>query len=122
MIKEIILWLWQLPQNCLGLLLLRPLQASYTGTYEGVRAYRTPWFLGVSLGKYIIVYSMHSRVLKHELGHSKQSLYLGPLYLPLVGVPSLFWNILTRLKVLSFESYFTRWPENWADHLGGVQR
>lgn len=58
----------------------------------------------------------------HEYGHSRQSLYLGPLYFIVIGIPSLFFNILTRLKILPHNTYYTRFPENWADQLGGVRR
>lgn len=37
------------------------------------------------------------RMLVHEYGHTVQSLILGPLYLPVVGLPSLLWAQLPPL-------------------------
>ena len=90
-------------------------------------------FGGVSFGKYIFVEKKlyHSKnVINHELGHSLQSLYLGPFYILIVGIPSqlLYWRgmfIYNRDKKRYKdyrEKYFTRFPENWADSLGGIRR
>ena len=57
---------------------------------------------------------------KHEWGHTRQSLLLGPLYLPLVGLPSLLWA--TWWTPLRSTSYFRFFTERWADRLGGVRR
>jgi hypothetical protein len=84
----------------------------------------------VSLGSYIIVSKQaSSTVIFHEYGHYRQSKLLGPLYLLLVGIPScLFNNVWDRLahKKWSTERrvawYYSRYPESWADKLGGVKR
>jgi hypothetical protein len=134
-----ILWLWQLPQNLLGLILIWLLRAR-RGVYVGScgPAYFTEVAgVGVSLGNYVIVSSGCSfATLAHEYGHQVQSRWLGPLYLVLVGIPSaVFCNLWDRLfhKAWSVERrvawYHSRWPEGpggywWdkftADVLGGV--
>jgi hypothetical protein len=47
----------------------------------------------VSLGQYIFIFSDYGkdemRIIKHEYGHTRQSHILGPLYLLVVGVPSI---------------------------------
>lgn len=49
----------------------------------------------MSLGNYIFVDTMSSqKSIQHEFGHSKQSDILGPLYLIVVGIPSLLHNIV----------------------------
>jgi hypothetical protein len=58
--------------------------------------------------------------IKHEQGHTKQCMMLGPAYLFAVGLPSL-WNYITR-KNRTREAYYKKYPENWADKLGGVVR
>lgn len=61
------------------------------------------------------------RILVHEFGHSVQSLLLGPLYLPVIGILSLGWNKLPmyrRLRRQSGRSYYSFWPEAWANRLG----
>jgi len=97
--------------------------AVYDQNYESSKVYHTSKKFGVSLGKYIIVYALVDKeTIQHEYGHSKQSLYLGPLYLIIIGIPSFTMNLLTRMGVLSNERYYKRWPENWADQLEGVKR
>ena len=118
-----LLYIWELPQNLLGLLVILLSHAVYDQNYESSKVYHTNKMFGVSLEKYIIVYALiDKKMIQHEYGHSKQSLYLGPLYLIIIGIPSFTMNLLTRMGVLSDERYYNRWPENWADQLEGVKR
>ena len=123
---KIIMYIWQVPQHVLALLLVFVLRKKIlrVGRYMHTTVYwvdQTSW--GVSLGRYIILDERFSRTtLEHEYGHSRQSQMLGPLYLLIVGLPSITMNVLTRAYVLDPEDYYTRWPENWADKLGGVDR
>lgn len=119
-------WLWQLPQHLLALALITVYRKrAAVEAYRGSTVY---WILGggfgVSLGQYIFldVCRKTSKSLPHEYGHSRQSLLLGPLYLIVVGLPSITMNILSRLRVLRADRYYKRWPESWADRLGGVTR
>lgn len=117
----------QLPQNILALFIMRVTKATYTGKdIDGVHIYQsnTGISFGVSLGNYIILDKEHmsNKTIKHEYGHCLHSRKLGWLYLLVVGIPSITMNILTRLKILKAENYYKRWPECWADKLGGVVR
>ena len=56
----------------------------------------------------------------HEHGHARQSLYLGPFYLFVIGIPSLLWACLYRKHKRG--SYYAFYTEKWADKLGGVVR
>lgn len=60
------------------------------------------------------------RLLVHEYGHTVQSLLLGPLYLPVVGLPSVLWAQLPfcRRKWLGKASYFSFITERTANFLG----
>lgn len=117
---RILLILWQLPQWILAQILIRLWKADFTKTYNGIEVYRTKVRNGVSLGTIIIISELHCEtVLKHEYGHCRQSLYFGWLYLIIIGIPSGGMNLLTRLKILKPENYYKRWPETWADGLGG---
>ena len=132
--KKVLLYLWQLPQNILGLLIILITGAQKTAFKSEWIASKWPHF-GVSFGNYIIFGGAGGSVdsLHHELGHQKQSQYLGPLYLILIGVPSLIWNIVTRvlwtfstkkrswLGILVIIYYHMPW-EYTADKLGGVKR
>lgn len=60
------------------------------------------------------------RMLVHEYGHTVQSLILGPLYLPVVGLPSLLWAQLPacQRRWRGNLSYFSFLPEKTANSLG----
>lgn len=131
---KLLLYIWQLPQNLLGLLVIL-----FTGAHKTVIsgewvASKWPPF-GVSLGNYIIFGGAGGSVdsLKHEQGHQKQSKYLGPLYLLIIGLPSLLGNIVSRIewtfssKDKKVAEHIVKWYykqpwEAWADKLGGVKR
>ena len=116
--KNILLYLWQLPQNILGLLVILFTGAEFSSNYSVWETCK--YSFGVSLGRYII-FGKHFEYtdLKHERGHQKQSLYLGWLYLIVIGLPSVIGNLLNR--VIDFDYYKQPW-EAWADKIGGVKR
>lgn len=128
---NIILWIWQLPQNVIGWIL--SLTSSYQSTTycndKKIKVYfsKNVCGCGVSLGNYIILdynkYCGKSNITTklHEYGHHIQSLYLGPLYLFVVGIPSVIRNILYRFFNFK-KDYYAGFPEKWADELGGVKR
>ena len=122
-IKDILLYLWELPQNLVGLLLTRLLAPGQVEKYRGARILRSEKMRGgISLGRYIIVSSWFSSSLTelHEWGHSRQSRFLGPLYLPVIGLPSLLWALWW--KPGRKRGYFTFYTERWADKLAGIRR
>lgn len=96
-----VLWLWQLPQNLLGLLLGLYLKGEDVECDNDKVRVRSSDKIsgGISLGKYVYLNTKMTAetYVKHELGHCVQSLYLGPLYLLIIGI-------------------------TWADKLGGVER
>lgn len=132
--KKVLLWLWQLPQNYIGLLLsikTEPFNDYILDTGEHVSVYFKNSFFGsgVSLGDYIILDRLYKqypwsldKTIKHEHGHQKQSMYLGPLYLIVIGIPSVLGNIYSRLFHKDSEWYYKQPWEAWADKLGGVVR
>lgn len=122
--KSVLLWLWQLPQNLIGLAV-----SLFADRCLGGGLYEWQWRCGLSLGRYIFVYDTHRvQTVMHEHGHQIQSLYLGPLYLIAIGLPSLCGNIYDRIfhrdwEKLRRESWYYSLPwEHWADRLGGVKR
>lgn len=60
-------------------------------------------------------------LLVHEYGHTIQSLIFGPLYLFAVGIPSIVWSFLpvfAKRREDAGISYFSVYPERWANKLG----
>ena len=117
--------LWELPQFLLGLLIgFFYLDKHYSYKYmQGVMIVRLKNFdKAVSLGKIVFIDAVASeRTTLHELGHSKQSEWLGPLYLIIIGIPSLLHNIIHRLLKRRW-NYYSFYTEKWADKIMGIQR
>ena len=134
--KNSLLYLWQLPQHLLGLLLIAIYKPTRKHILENGNivyyAYRK--IGGISLGKYSIVNASHYRedmrdslkrdTVRHEaIGHARQSLYLGWLYLPVIGLCSIVWAGLYGWIIEPTKNgYYQFWTERWADKLGGVER
>ena len=120
---NILLYIHQLPQNLIGFTLVHLLKCTKNVMY-GIEYYYADklFYSGISLGNYIILdkRSILPYDIKHEYGHQKQSLYLGWLYLLVIGFPSMIGNILYGI-FHNFNYYKQPW-EKWADELGGVQR
>ena len=125
---NIIMYLWQLPQNIAGLVVkvvVRSRTASVTER-DGVLIHSVRKFHGgVSLGRYVFCYCKPDRqnasrvMMAHEYGHSVQSRLWGWLYLPVVGLVS---AIRCQFRLYKDGEYFEGWPERQADDLGGVKR
>ena len=116
---RIILYIWQLPQNILGLIV-----KSVTRAEKGFAGYYYWRFKsGLSLGNYIFI-NEKARVTtaKHEEGHQKQSQKLGPLYLLVIGLPSFVWTCLKTIGLFKKTSYYSFYTERWADKLTGIER
>lgn len=120
-----ILFIWQLPQNIAGLIVLLVLKISKYNVVKsndyGVTFYCvSKWNYGVCLGKYIFVGDIFTsyRHVRHEYGHLIQSIIFGPTYLIFVGIPSFVKNIIGRYDAEYNKKYYTRWPEKNADVLG----
>ena len=120
----IFLFIWQFPQNLAGLILLIILTFLKGITHREYYHHKYIFFgpkcpAGLSLGIFVFVQcSTTKAIIIHELGHCKQSEILGPLYLLLVGIPSLTMNLLSQHNERVRSRYYQRFPENWADRLG----
>ena len=87
-----------------------------------VRGKNTYWG-GISLGAFIFIdenitkeRAESSKFLNHEHGHALQSAFLGPLYLLIVGLPSLLWPQVFYLRSnrMDYSSFYTeRWADKW---------
>lgn len=119
--KNLILWLWQFPQNLIGFIVIKLGKANNYCQMSKIYTCHL-FYAGVSLGKYIIFDNrriIEDNDIKHEIGHQKQSLYLGWFYLIIIGLPSVIGNLIYRIK--KFNYYALPW-EKWADKLGNVRR
>lgn len=131
-------WTWGLPQSLLGLALLLFLGRQRRAWYRlalltAFERGRFPFAQagGVSLGMFIFAAQGKGGrpdpgLVAHEYGHTLQSLLLGPLYLPLVGLPSVLWLLRYGRRRADYAArgvaYTDRYPENWAERWGGQAR
>lgn len=123
-LKQVGLYIWQLPQNLVGLVVLCFTSNKEKCTVAGIDFYYSKTFPGgISLGKYVIIGSKNENTVKHEHGHQIQSMYLGPLYLIVIGLPSLIWAWLYGAVIAyTRNGYYRFYTEKWADKLGKVER
>lgn len=124
-------WTWGLLQNAaalalfLALLIVRPGAKRFY--FHGAAV--TCWKAGYSLGLGMFIFMSEaellrpigSSVLVHEYGHTLQSVILGPLFLLVVGLPSLIWATSRRLnerRRREHRSYYSLFCEAGANRLG----
>lgn len=120
---------WGLPQNILGLLIYHKHRKNKKELfYNSLITYHSESWGGISLGIFIIINGQRSQewimqTKVHEFGHSIQSLLLGPLYLFVIGLPSMIWcnsKYWQNYRKEKNVSYFDFYPEKWANHLGSL--
>lgn len=128
-ILYILLMIWEFPQNFVGFFVMLFYKPDSASCFK-LKDYPVRFVYlskkmpsGISLGNFIIIqtkYGNDRQYIRHEYGHTIQSMCLGPLYLLVIGLPSLVWNLYQRShQELDYYSFFT---EKWADRLGGVER
>ena len=120
---KILLFIWELPQTFLACIIIIFTRKKVVGkeTFGKTKIFYAKNFPGgISLGRFIILNSIYindEMTKKHEYGHSIQSMYLGWLYLIIVGLPSIIRVAIWELLKLENSDYYRGYPENWADKL-----
>ena len=119
---QILLILWQLPQCLVGLVML-----PFLGKLRLVRYENYCWIFegekmsgGISLGCFIFLSKYSAKketTILHELGHVKQSHILGPIYLFIIGIPSILWAAYGD----NDKCYYSLYTESWANKLSGLK-
>lgn len=135
-----VLFIWELPQLVVGFIytaLLRS-KVSFMVTYKDALVVFTDAMpTGISLGHFILLNTRYEKAadnleksvdVNHEYGHTIQSKILGPLYLIVIGIPSLTGNIVDRIFHKNWSAtkrtlwYYNLPWEKWADKKGKVVR
>ena len=122
---------WGLPQTLVGACVFLAYRRCPRFFYHGAVVTVWPhWGKGLSLGPFVFLPRLGSvasptqvdgRLLVHEYGHTVQSLIFGPLYLLVMGLPSLIWAnapALKRRRRDNQTSYYAFFPERLANWLG----
>ncbi|MCJ7473222.1 MAG: hypothetical protein MUP02_10555 [Actinobacteria bacterium] len=119
-----LLIIWELPQIFLAGIIIIFLRRKIIGREHYKNAsiiYIKKFPAGISLGRFIILndkYSGNELSIKHEYGHTVQSMRLGWLYLFVIGLPSIIRVLVWRIRRLKSLDYYKGYPENWANKLG----
>lgn len=124
-IRNLILFIWQLPQHLLAILYIGYLvmmckDLGVDSRYKQAIVIPCVMRGAVTLGCYIFVglNSEYRKTVKHELGHTIQSKMLGPLYLIVIGIPSITYCGLRRIfPSLRKKNYYDFYTEKWANNL-----
>ena len=122
--KNLLLYLWQLPQNIVGLLILLFIKGEAKHRFNNITYYYyDPFPGGISLGNYMILGNTWSESIKHEYGHAVQSRILGPLYLLVIGLPSIIWaGLYGSVIKTTHNGYYRFYTEKWADKIANIKR
>ena len=124
-IRNLILFIWQLPQHIVaiiyfGYLVMMCKDLGIDSRYKQATVIPCIMRGAVTLGNYVFVglNSEYRETVKHELGHTIQSKILGPLYLIVIGIPSITYCGLRRLfPSLRKKNYYDFYTEKWANNL-----
>lgn len=122
----VVKYVWQFPQMLISWIwmLIRYKSISGYTKYPDYTVYRGTNKGGVTLGTNIFLSNNYSSqylslIIAHESGHVKQSKYLGPFYLLVIGIPSILWAS-THKWLAPEDNYYSFYTEAWANKLGGV--
>ena len=124
-IRNLILFIWQLPQHIValiyfGYLVMMCKDLGVDSRYKQATVIPCIMRGAVTLGNYVFVglNSEYRKTVKHELGHTIQSKILGPLYLIVIGIPSITYCGLRRIfPSLRKKNYYNFYTEKWANNL-----
>lgn len=133
---------WGFFQSLLGFFYMLKYRKCRHEWYHGAYVtYFTGWAGGISLGMFVFVgettedlnkayikkynkcytKEIQQAVQVHEYGHTIQSLILGPLYLFVIGLPSIIWAKTPKFVKYRQETgtkYCSLYCEKWANTLG----
>ena len=124
-IRNLILFIWQLPQHIIaliyfGYLVMMCKDLGIDSRYK--QAIVIPCIMrgAITLGNYVFVglNSEYKETVKHELGHTIQSKILGPLYLIIIGIPSItYCGLRWIFPSLRKKNYYNFYTERTANNL-----
>ena len=114
-------WTWGFPQTLIGFIVYLCNRHNSHETYRGCIVTRWNNRGSLGMGMFLFLGCEDPQVRVHEFGHSVQSLILGPLFLPIMGIPSFLWCNLPSCRKLRKNkgiSYYRFYPESTANRLG----
>ena len=130
----VVQWTWGIVQNAIGLLLFLVFLPDRHFLFRSsvVTCWKIPYSAGCGMFIFLndtdlsesdkgAISKMDYDLLVHEYGHCLQSILLGPLFLPVIAIPSILWATLPcfeRLRKRKGVSYYELYCEKWANRFG----
>ena len=114
-------WTWGFPQTLIGCILYLCNIHKPHEFYHGCIITHWDNSGSMGMGMFLFLGRDDPQVRVHEFGHAVQSLFLGPLFLPVMGIPSFLWCNLPPCRRLRKErgvSYYRFYTESNANRLG----
>jgi hypothetical protein len=130
--NKFLFWLisftWALIQNIIGLIIFlfcKFVLKFPTITFNNAKV--VEWsnqYGSVSLGSFMFVSNMNDpELLAHERGHTTQGMILGPLFLLLIGLPSIIWAAcFADYRKRKGKTYYEFYTESWANKIAGLDK
>ena len=128
--KKFLIRIWEAPQKALAHIIIKLSKATEIGEYNSAKLYYWKWGGGMSLSTHIFLpiktltwTPYQTDYVKHEYGHTRQSHLLGPLYLLVIGLPSIIWaGCFEWYRQKYNKTYYDFYTESWANKLGGAYK
>ena len=114
-------WTWGFPQTFIGFIVYLCNLKKPHETYRGCIVTRWNLHGSMGMGMFLFLGCHDPKVRVHEYGHAIQSLIFGPLFLPIMGIPSFLWcnlPVCCKARRNKHISYYRFYPESTANRLG----
>lgn len=118
---------WGILQNLAGLVMFLVCKMLGCKSKKYKNAVATKWnnkYGSVSLGMFLFVTDDDDEtLLAHEYGHSLQSIFLGPLFFFVIGIPSICWAAFgDKYRKKHNKTYYEFYTESWSNELVGLDK
>lgn len=118
---------WGILQNLAGLVMFLVCKMLGCKSKKYKNAVATKWnnkYGSVSLGMFLFVTNDEDEtLLAHEYGHSLQSIFLGPLFFFVIGIPSICWAAFgDGYRKKHNKTYYEFYTEKFANDLVGLDK
>ena len=117
-------WTWGFPQTLIGAIIYLIHRKCPHDRFHGCIVTYWTWRGSMGMGMFLFIDPKNPpQIIVHEFGHAVQSAILGPLFLPIMGIPSILWCNLPQCRKHRKNkqvSCYRFYPERTANHLGSL--
>ena len=116
-------WTWGFPQTLIGAIIYLIHRKCPHDRFHGCIVTYWTWRGSMGMGMFLFIDPKNPpQIIVHEFGHAVQSAILGPLFLPIMGIPSILWCNLPQCRKhrKNQVSYYRFYPERTANRLGSL--